>query len=304
MNNITDKLIERIKTLQNPSVAGLDTSLDYLPDEMKKHVATLEDAGKAVTEFNAELIEALYPIVPAVKVQAAYYEMYGVAGMQAFADTLKLAKRRGLFVIADVKRNDIGSTAACYSKAYLGKVKVGEREVTPFDSDFITVNGYLGSDGIKPFIEDCRLFDKGIFVLVKTSNPASAELQDRRLQQGGTLYETVGRLVEDLGAGTVGTSGYGAVGAVVGATHPEQAAILRRLLPHTFFLVPGYGAQGATAADLAVCFDEHKTGAIVNSSRGIICAYRQPRYAGLSFKRAAAAAATDMREDLAKGIGL
>jgi orotidine-5'-phosphate decarboxylase len=293
-----DQLIERIDVLSNPTAVGLDTHFDYLPDAMKQHCHSLEDAAKAITEFNCLLINKLSPIVPAVKVQIACYEMYGSAGLQAFADTLSYARSKGFITIADAKRNDIGSTAACYSAAFLGKVRVNDAEFSPFGSDFLTVNPYLGVDGIKPFTDDCKQNRKGIFVLVKTSNPSSAQLQNRKFDDGSTLYETMGDLVEEWGADLRGKYGYSNVGAVVGATHPAEAQTLRKRLPHTFFLIPGYGAQGGKAADLAVCFDANKRGGIVNNSRGIICAYKTDKYKGLSFADAAYAAAVDMREDL------
>ena len=292
---MTDQLIDKIASCGNPTVVGLDTSFDYLPDNVKKTCATLYDVGRAITDFNAEILERVYKLIPAVKVQVAYYEMYGVEGMKAFADTLKMAKDKGLTVIADVKRNDIGSTAACYAKAYLNGITLGGKRIIPFVSDYITVNGYLGADGIKPFTDNGG---KGIFVLVKTSNPSSGQLQDRKFDDGRTLYETVGALVEEWGEPTRGRHGFSDVGAVVGATHPAQAERLREQMPHTMFLVPGYGAQGGTAEDLTVCFDGRGMGAIVNSSRGIICAYKTARYAGMGFAAAAEAAVTDMREDI------
>ncbi len=222
-----DMLIERIKTCDNPTAVGLDTCLDYLPDADKKACKTLQDAAKAITQFNYALIDRLHALVPAVKVQVAYYEMYGVAGMQAFADTLAYAKQKGLFTIADCKRNDIGSTAACYSAAYLGGVTVGEQTFAPFAADFLTVNGYLGTDGLDPFTADCKKYDKGIFALVKTSNPSSGQLQDQIMQDGKTLYEHMARIVTEAGADRIGRYGYSDVGAVIGATHPAQAEKVR-----------------------------------------------------------------------------
>ena len=296
---MTDTLIEKIHSVSNPTAVGLDTSFDYLPETMRKHCSTLYDAARAIVEFNAELIERLYKLVPAVKVQVAYYESYGVDGMQAFSDTLKLARGKGLVVIADVKRNDIGSTAAAYARAYLTGTEVNGRKVTPFESDYITVNGYLGADGVKPFADNGG---KGIFVLVKTSNPSSGQLQDRTFDDGKTLYETVGALVEAWGEPTRGKYGYSDVGAVVGATHPAEAERLRGQMPHTMFLVPGYGAQGGTADGLSVCFDSRGRGAVVNNSRGILCAYKTDKYKGMSFAAAAEAAAVDMREDIARAL--
>ena len=299
---IIDKLIDAIKRTDNPSVIGLDTFVDYLPDEMKAKCTTLDDAANYITKFNFDLVDALKDVVPAVKVQVAYYEMYGVAGMRAFKDTLAYARENGLIAIADIKRNDIGSTAAAYSRAYIGATELaGGVKVTPFESDFVTVNGYLGSDGVKPFVADCEKNDKGIFVLVKTSNPASGELQDKALGDKETLYDAMADLVDDWGKNLIGKYGYSSVGAVVGATHKEQAARIRAAHPHLFFLIPGYGAQGGKAEDLAVCFKDG-IGGIVNSSRGILCAYKKEQYAGLNYKDAALKAAIDMQKDLTRYI--
>ena len=255
---IIDNLIDAIKAKDgNPSVIGLDTCVDYLPEDMKSKCVNLSESGKWITQFNFNLIDALKDIVPAVKVQVAYYEQYGVEGMAAFRDTLAYAKQNGLMTIADVKRNDIGSTASAYARGYLVKG-------APFESDFITVNGYLGSDGVKPFAEQCIANDKGIFVLVKTSNPTSGELQDKNFEDGGTLYDNMATLTDSWGAPLIGKYGYSGVGAVVGATHRQQAELIRQAHPHLFFLIPGYGAQGGKAEDLAVCFKDG-IGAIVNS---------------------------------------
>lgn len=299
---ITDKLIERIKELDNPTVAGIDTSFDYLPDDMKNGVKDFKSASEAVLEFNKRIIDNICDIVPCVKVQIAYYEMYGLDGMRTFAETVKYAGKKGMLVMTDAKRNDIGATAECYAKAYLGETAVGDKTYTAFDSDFLTVNGYLGSDGIKPFLGWMQKRDKGIFVLVKTSNKSSGELQDLKLENGKTVYEYMGSLVEEWGKDCIGKYGYSAVGAVVGATHPAQAEILRKEMPHTFFLIPGYGAQGGTADDLKVCFNKDGLGGIVNSSRGILCAYRQEKYAGRSYYEAARQACIDMKNDLNRAI--
>lgn len=299
---ITDKLIERIKELDNPTVAGIDTSFDYLPDDMKNGVKDFKSASEAVLEFNKRIIDNICDIVPCVKVQIAYYEMYGLDGMRTFAETVKYAGKKGMLVMTDAKRNDIGATAECYAKAYLGETAVGDKTYTAFDSDFLTVNGYLGSDGIKPFLGWMQKRDKGIFVLVKTSNKSSGELQDLKLENGKIVYEYMGSLVEEWGKDSIGKYGYSAVGAVVGATHPAQAEILRKEMPHTFFLIPGYGAQGGTADDLKVCFNKDGLGGIVNSSRGILCAYRQGKYAGRSYYEAARQACIDMKNDLNRAI--
>lgn len=298
---IIDNLIDKIKLTNNPSVIGLDTCFDYLPEEMKAKCSTLDDVSKAITKFNFDLIDTLKDEIPAVKIQVAYYEMYGVEGMIAFRDTVKYARDNGLFVIADIKRNDIGSTASCYSKAYIGSNVINGKKITPFESDFITVNGYLGSDGILPFVKDCEENDKGLFVLVKTSNPTSGELQDMKMENGRTLYDNMASLVDKWGSTTIGKYGYSNVGAVVGATHKEQAALIRKEHPNIFFLIPGYGAQGGKAEDLAVCF-ENGIGGIVNSSRGILCAYKKPQYAGLDYKQAALKAAIDMKKDITRCI--
>ena len=299
---IIDTLLKKIEEKDNPTVVGLDTSFDYLPEEMRAGVSCADGAAEAVYVFNKKVIDAVADIVPAVKVQIAYYEMYGVSGLRAFADTLRYAKEKGLVVITDAKRNDIGATAECYAKAYLGETAVGDASLRAFDSDFLTVNGYLGSDGIKPFLSKAQNGEKGIFVLVKTSNRSSGELQDLKLENGKTVYEYMGQLVEEWGSGLIGSSGYSCVGAVVGATHPAQAEVLRREMPHTFFLIPGYGAQGGTAQDLKVCFKADGTGGIVNSSRGILCAYRQEAYKGLPFDEAARQACLAMKADLNAAI--
>ena len=298
---IIDKLIEKIEQTKNPSVIGLDTCFDYLPIEMQEKCNSLEDVSKAITKFNFDLIDTLKDEIPAVKVQVAYYEMYGVEGMKAFRDTIKYARDNGLMVIADVKRNDIGSTASCYSRAYIGASDINGKKITPFESDFITVNGYLGSDGILPFVKDCEQNDKGLFVLVKTSNPTSGELQDLNMENGKTLYDNMASLVDKWGQTTIGKYGYSSIGAVVGATHKEQALLIRKEHPHLFFLIPGYGAQGGKAEDLAVCFENGK-GGIVNSSRGILCAYKKPEYAGLDYKQAALKAAINMKKDITRFI--
>ena len=297
---ITDKLIDGIIATQNPTCVGLDTLFDYLPDDMKAGAKTFEDVAERVLEFNKTLVDNIADIVPSVKVQIAYYEMYGTAGMKAYYETLKYAKDKGLYVIADAKRNDIGSTAACYAKAFLGETQVNENPLKAFPSDYVTVNGYLGSDGIVPFVEECEKHDKGIFVLVKTSNPSGAEIQNVILENGVPMYEYVGGLVEKWGESTVGKYGYSAVGAVVGATHPAEAARLREVLPHTFFLIPGYGAQGGKAEMLKSCFKENGLGGVVNNSRGILCAYKKN---GGTYYEAAREACIAMQKDLAGVIG-
>ena len=297
---ITDKLIDGIIAMQNPTCVGLDTLFDYLPDDMRAGAKTFEDVAERVLAFNKKIIDSVYDIVPSVKVQIAYYEMYGAAGMQAYYETLKYAAEKGLVVIADAKRNDIGSTAGCYAKAFLGETQVNEETLKAFPSDYVTVNGYLGSDGIVPFVEQCEKNDKGIFVLVKTSNPSGAEIQNMILENGVPMYEYMGGLVEKWGASTIGKYGYSAVGAVVGATHPTEAARLREILPHTFFLIPGYGAQGGNAEMLKSCFSANGLGGVVNNSRGILCAYKKN---GGAYYEAARNACIAMQKDLSSVIG-
>ena len=298
-----DKLIDKIIQMQNPTCVGLDTDFSYLPADMREGVESFEQVANAIIAFNKNIIDKVYDVVPAVKVQVAYYEQYGVEGLRAFECTVKYAKSKGLFVIADCKRNDIGSTAKCYSTAFLGNTDINGSKTRAFPADMLTVNGYLGSDGIAPFVDDVKGNDKGIFVLVKTSNPSSGELQNLKLENGEYLYERMGSLVEQWGKDCVGGYGYSDVGAVVGATHPEEAANLRKKLKNTFFLIPGYGAQGANAQMLKCCFDENSLGGIVNNSRGIICAYKKPEYSGMDYAEAARAACIVMQKDLSATLG-
>lgn len=300
---IFDRLIDKIIDMQNPTCVGLDTDFNYLPDEMRDGMATFEGVSEAIIEYNMNIIDKVCDIVPAVKVQVAYYEMYGFEGLRAFDYTVNYARGRDMFVIADCKRNDIGSTAGCYSKAYLGKTDINGKQIKAFPADMLTVNGYLGTDGIAPFVNDCKQNDKGIFVLVKTSNPSSGELQNLKLENGKFIYEQMGSLVTEWGKDTVGKYGYSAVGAVVGATHPEEAERLRKQMPETFFLIPGYGAQGGNAQMLKCCFDERGLGGIVNNSRGILTAYRKPEYSGMNYAEAARTACIDMQQDLVSAIG-
>ena len=302
-----DRLIEKIEQTQNPTVAGLDPKLGYVPEYIKrkcfeKYGETLKGAAKALLEFNKALIDALYDIVPAVKPQAAYYEMYGVQGVKTLYKTQEYARSKGMYVITDGKRNDIGTTMEAYAAAHLGKVKVGSEEYEPFLGDALTVNGYLGSDGIKPLIKVCQDNDKGIFVLAKTSNPSSGELQDKKID-GVPVYELMGKMCEEWGKELPGVYGYSGVGIVAGATYPEQIKRLRELLPHTFFLIPGYGAQGATAKDIAGAFDENGLGGIVNSSRGIMCAYQKQKCDEHEFAEAARREAIRMRDEIMGEIG-
>lgn len=303
-----DRLIENIVKMQNPTVAGLDPKLDYVPESIKtkcfeKYGKTLEGAVAALFEFNKALIDALYDIVPAVKPQAAYYEMYGWQGVKALCDTIAYAKSKGMFVITDGKRNDIGTTMEAYATAHLGHTDVAGESIDAFGADALTVNGYLGTDGIKPLAKICDSDDKGIFVLVKTSNPSSGELQDMKLETNESVYEHMGKMCEGWGEDLMGKHGYSAVGAVVGATYPEQLGEMRAKLPHTFFLVPGYGAQGGGADDVKNAFDENGLGAIINSSRGIMCAWKKQGLAEDDFAVAARKEAERMRDEIVGCIG-
>ena len=299
-----NKLIEKIQKTHAPIVVGLDPMLNYVPEHIQKRAfaeygETLEGAAEAIWQFNKEIVDATYDLIPAVKPQVAMYEQFGIEGVKAFKKTVDYCHEKGLVVIGDVKRGDIGSTSEAYAVGHLGKVKVGSQQFAGFDEDFATVNPYLGSDGIKPFIKVCKEENKGLFILVKTSNPSSGEFQDR-LIDGRPLYEWVGEQVDAWGKEHMGDS-YSYIGAVVGATYPEQGKVLRKLMPKTFILVPGYGAQGGTAADLKHCFNEDGLGAIVNSSRGIIAAYRQEKYKQFGpehFAEASRQAVMDMVADI------
>ncbi len=302
-----DALLEGIARTQNPTVAGLDPKLDFVPEYIKQKAfgeygETLEGAAKAILEYNKGLIDALCEIVPAVKPQAAYYEMYGTEGVKALYETQKYAKSKGMYVITDGKRNDIGTTMEAYAVAHLGKVKVGNNEFCPFEGDALTVNGYLGTDGIKPLIDVCNKYDKGIFVLAKTSNPSSGELQDK-LIDGMPVYEMMGRMCENWGKDLMGKYGYSGVGIVAGATYPEQIAELRAKLTNTFFLIPGYGAQGASAKDISAAFDKNGLGGIVNSSRGIMCAYKKESCDEKDYAGAAYREAVRMRDEIMSFVG-
>lgn len=303
-----DRLIEKIVEKQNPTVAGLDPKLDYVPQSIKsacfeKYGKTLEGAAAALLEFNKAIIDEIYDIVPAIKPQAAYYEMYGWQGVKALADTIAYAQSKGMFVMTDGKRNDIGTTMEAYAAAHLGTTVVDGEEISAFGADALTVNGYLGTDGIKPLCEICKKGDKGIFVLVKTSNPSSGELQDMKLENGATVYEQMGRMCESWGEELPGKYGYSGVGAVVGATYPDQLLEMRQKAAHTFFLVPGYGAQGGGAQDAKNAFDKNGLGAIINSSRGIMCAWKKQGLTEDDFAKAARNEALRMKDDILSTIG-
>ncbi len=303
-----DSLQDKILALKNPTVTGLDPRPDYIPPDIvtrciREHGETLTALADAYFEFNRGLIDALCDIVPAVKPQSACYERLGPDGVAAFQKTAAYARERGMYVIADVKRGDIGSTAEDYAEGYLGDVTVGGAVLRPFDVDAVTVHAYLGADGITPFLNVCRREDKAIFVLVKTSNPSGGQYQDLTVD-GKTLFETVGDDMQALAADTVGQHGFTCAGAVVGATYPEQLTALRRRLQSTFFLVPGYGAQGGGASDVAGAFDAQGRGAVINSSRGIICAWKKTGNAGADYAEAARSEAVKMRDALRAVIPL
>ena len=307
MKNIIDQLIEKIKIMKNPTVIGLDPRYEMLPKCVKeKYPKTLEGVGQAIIEYNKELIDAIYDIIPAIKPQIAFYEMYGIPGMQAFKVTCEYAKQKGMFVIADIKRGDIGSTAQGYSNAYLGKTKIEENEQSLYDIDFVTVNPYMGTDCVKPFIDDCKKYNKGLFILVKTSNPSSGELQDVKLENGEEVYTRVAKYVEKWGEELGGEYNYSSISAVVGATYPEQLKQLRQIAPHTYFLIPGYGAQGGKAEDIALGFDENGLGGIVNASRSLMCAYKsemwKDKFEEKDYAKATRTEAIRMKEELCSKI--
>ena len=304
-----NKLIAKIQKTGAPIVVGLDPMLNYIPEHIQKKAfaeygETLEGAAEAIWQFNKEIVDKTYDLIPAVKPQIAMYEQFGIEGLKAYKKTIDYCKSKDLVVIGDIKRGDIGSTSAAYAVGHLGKVQVGSKCYVPFDEDFATVNPYLGSDGVKPFIEVCKEENKGLFILVKTSNPSSGEFQDQ-LINGRPLYELVGEKVAQWGEDHMGESGYSYIGAVVGATYPEMGAVLRKLMPKTFILVPGYGAQGGKGKDLVNFFNEDGLGAIVNSSRGIIAAYKQEKYAKFgaeNFGDASRAAVEDMVADISGAL--
>ncbi len=297
-------LIEKIKEKKAPVVVGLDPMFSYIPKHItdaafEQFEETLGTAGEAIWQFNKEIIDQIYDLVPAVKPQIAMYEQYGLPGMMVFDKTVKYCKQKGLVVIGDIKRGDIGSTSEAYANGHIGTVTIGRTELRGFYEDIVTVNPYLGSDGVLPFVDACKIHDKGIFVLVKTSNPSSGEFQDR-LVDGKPLYELVAEKVNEWGADCMDGE-YSEVGAVVGATYPEMGAVLRKKMPKAYILVPGYGAQGGTAESLRPYFNEDGLGAIVNSSRGIICAYQQDRYKEFgeqNFALASRQAVLDMIDDI------
>ena len=303
-----NKLISNIRKTNAPIVVGLDPMLNYIPEHIQKKAfaefgETLEGAAEAIWQYNKGIVDATYDLIPAVKPQIAMYEQFGIPGLIAYKKTVDYCKSKDLVVFGDIKRGDIGSTSAAYAVGHLGQVQVGSRKYAGFDEDFATVNPYLGSDGVKPFMDICKEEKKGIFVLVKTSNPSSGEFQDRVID-GRPLYELVGEKVAQWGDELVGDE-YSYVGAVVGATYPEMGKVLRKIMPKTFILVPGYGAQGGKGADLVHFFNEDGLGAIVNSSRGIIAAYKQEKYKEFgaeNYADASRAAVKDMIADISGAL--
>ena len=301
---MVSKLIEKIQKTKAPICVGLDPMLSYIPEHVTKKAfaefgETLEGAAEAIWQFNKEIVDATCDLIPSVKPQIAMYEQFGLPGLAAYDKTVKYCQVKGLIVIGDVKRGDIGSTSAAYATGHLGTVQVGSQTLSGFNTEYITVNPYLGTDGVKPFVDVCNQCDRGIFVLVKTSNPSSGEFQDR-LIDGRPLYELVAEKVVEWGDASM-DGAYSNVGAVVGATYPEMSKVLRKLMPRTYFLVPGYGAQGGTAEDLKYCFNEDGLGAVVNSSRGIIAAYKKDAYAKFGpehFGEASRQAVIDMIADI------
>ena len=302
MKNAMDLLIDKIKEKNNPTVMGLDPRYEMLPECIKsKYGKDVKSVCEGILEYNKNLIDATFDIIPAVKPQIAFYEMFGIEGIKCFKETCKYAKEKGFIAIADIKRGDTGTTAAGYSNAYLGKTLVGDTEESFYDIDWVTVNPYLGIDGVKPFIEDCKKYNKGIFVLVKTSNKSSGELQDLKLEDGKKVYEKVAELVNSWGEELIGEYGYSQVASVVGATYPVQIKELREIMPHSYFLIPGYGAQGGKADDIALGFKDG-IGGIVNASRSLMCAYKSDRwkdkYKDEEYAKATREEAIRMRDEL------
>jgi len=290
MELIIDKLIKQIKAKQNPSTIGLDTDFEYLDQATKSQCKNNEDKCSAIFDYNMQIIDSLCDIVPSVKVQIAYYEIYGTLGLEVFAKTVQYAKSKGLITIVDAKRGDIGASSKMYAQAFL-------KPNAPYECDFLTVNGYFGTDGLLPFVSACQEYNKGLFVLVKTSNPSSKEIQNI-VQNGKTVYQHMADMCVEIGKDMVGQFGYSNIGAVVGCTHPTEVKQMRNQYTSLFMLVPGYGAQGGSADNAKLCFDSNGNGAIVNSSRGILCAYQSPKYKGQDCITAAKNAAIDMKKDL------
>lgn len=304
MKHFADRLTEKIRKKNSAICVGLDPRLEKIPNfikekALKKNKDKFKAASESIVQFNKEIIDAIFDIVPVVKLQIAFYEIFGEEGIRAFRETVEYARSKDLLIIADVKRNDIGSTAEAYAKAYLGEIDLFEDKKSLFGVDAVTINPFLGWDGVKPFIAECKKNGKGIFILLKTSNPSSGDIQDLYTKDEKRVYEILAHYIESWGADDIGESGYSFVGAVVGATHPKQASELRKIMPNSYFLVPGYGAQGGTADDVKKCFDDEGLGAIINSSRGIIFAYENSdKYDTKSYAQAARDAVIEMNEAL------
>ena len=307
MKKIIDVLIEKIIETKNPTVIGVDTRYDMVPNCVKcKYSTDIKGMCDAMLEYSKVLIDNTYDIVPSVKLQSAYFEMYGIEGIKVFKQMIDYCKEKGMIVMVDAKRGDIGSTSKGYSNAYLGKNEIDGKKEGIFNTDFLTVNPYMGTDCVMPFIEDCKEYDKGIFVLVKTPNKSSGEIQDLVTTDGDTIYQRVGKLVSKWGEDLIGEHGYSSVAAVVGATYPAQLQELREIMPHTFFLIPGYGAQGGKAEDIALAFDRNGLGGIVNATRSLMCAYKSDRWKDKfteeQYGEATRAEAIRMRDELNNAI--
>lgn len=307
MKNAMDRLIKKIKQTDNPTVIGVDTRYDMVPECVKiKYSKDIHGMCGAMLEYSKALIDSTYDIIPAVKLQSAYFEMYGIEGIKLYKEMINYCKQKDMVVMADVKRGDIGSTSSGYSKAYLGKNIINEKEEGVFDVDYATVNPYMGSDCVNPFVEDCKKYDKGIFVLVKTSNKSSGELQDLKTEDGEEIYKKVAKLVNKWGEELIGEYGYSSVSAVVGATYPKQLKELREIMPHAYFLIPGYGAQGGKAEDIALGFDKNGLGGIVNATRSLMCAYKSDlwknKFKQEDYAMATRAEAIRMRDELNRAI--
>ncbi len=301
-----DRLQEQIRAMKNPTVAGLDARIDYVPEHIRQAAYAqygkgLKGACEAIYQFNVGLIDALCTIVPAVKPQSAYYENLGWQGMEMMERTIQYAKKKGMFVIADIKRGDIGATATAYAEGWLSGTVIEGETYRSFDADCVTLNAYMGSDAINPFLDAAKADDRCVFLLVKTSNASSCEFQDM-VAGDRQVFQVMGDLCERLGKGTEGKYGFTMVGAVTGATFPSDIRALRKRLEHTFFLVPGYGAQGGTAEDVRFAFNEFGHGAIVNASRSIMCAWKKTGGDGHDFAQAAQNAAIAMRDDICRHV--
>ncbi len=310
MKPFADRLLDAIDRKGNPCVVGLDPRVDLMPDFITSEAQALNSdmlraAGHCIAAYHKRIIGLVADLVPAVKLQIAFYEKYGSPGLVAFAETIDDAKRNGLMVIVDAKRNDIASTAQAYADALLGHSKAFGVSTSVFDADCITVSPYLGLDSLEPFVETCREYGKGIFVLVKTSNPGSADFQDLLVESGKRmipLYEVVAEMVNRCASGLIGDSGYSSIGAVVGATFPAQAQTLRSKMPQSILLVPGYGAQGGTAEDVVPCFNEDGLGAVVNASRSLTYNFDNPDLGESDFDRLIRTRTTEMVRDIQGAI--